>query len=335
VRATRPSAQGSVSGGFDDRLRLRLMELDGSTDPRDIEFHELAEVYLRLEERLAKIIAIGDKYQAEALSNAARLKDALETLESLKASLPPSEAPGQDLSVEDRRPSAPSPLESPRRRDPLLERLRSLLSSNTPIPPADLAALLGRCEKLDARMDKIVTISDRYQSQLRDISMRMDFMARTDPLTKLSNRRDMMERLDREIARFDRYGTKFSVILFDIDDFKRVNDSYGHDAGDRVLQGVALAFLRELRRSDGCSRWGGEEFLILCPETGLEEARVVGEKCREAVAGVLVEAKAGSARVTLSGGLAAMEKGLDRDSLIILADERLYNAKGKGKNSLC
>jgi diguanylate cyclase (GGDEF)-like protein len=319
----RPKPRAGVpEDGISARIRARL---EAGGKPGDEGFVELAEAYLRLEERLDKIIAIGDKYQADVLETSGRLRDALSQLEALKL------ASGPGARVERRESGAPG---GERPADPLASRLRASLAEGKALSPAEIGALLDRCEKLNARMDKIVTISDRYQSQLRDISARMDFMARTDPLTNLSNRRDMVERLDREVLRFERYGTSFSVILFDIDDFKRVNDHFGHDAGDRVLKGVAFAFLRELRRSDGCSRWGGEEFLLLCPETGIEEARVVAEKCRQAVAALAVESVEGEIRITLSGGVAAMSEGLSRDSLIQLADQGLYRAKAAGKNTL-
>jgi diguanylate cyclase len=317
--------------GFVAYLRRRLGELEAAGDPRDAELAELAQAYLRLDERLAKIIAIGDKYQAEVLETTGRLRDALAQLESLKAFAGRGSEPVAAATAsrgEERREGRHA------HRDPLIERLRSTLSSNGSVPASDIETLVKRCEKLNARMDKIVTISDGYQSQLHDVSMRMDFMARTDPLTNLSNRRDMVERLDREVSRFERYDTVFSVILFDIDDFKQVNDRYGHDAGDRVLQGMALCLLRELRRTDASARWGGEEFLLLCPEAGAEEALVVGEKCREAVAKLRIQTEDGEIGITLSGGVASMRKGLDRDALIRLADEGLYRAKASGKNRL-
>lgn len=316
------SAAGARADNFSARIRARL---EAAGEAGDEGFTELAAAYLRLEERLDKIIAIGDKYQADVLETSGRLRDALSQLEALKL------ASGPGATAERREANAPG---GRKPADPLAARLRASLAEGKALSPAEIGALLDRCEKLNARMDKIVTISDHYQSQLRDISARMDFMARTDPLTNLSNRRDMVERLDREVLRFERYGTGFSVILFDIDDFKRVNDRFGHDAGDRVLKGVAFAFLSELRRSDGCSRWGGEEFLLLCPETGIEEARIAAEKCRKAVAALSVESVEGEIRITLSGGIATMAEGQSRDSLIRLADERLYRAKAAGKNTL-
>lgn len=164
--------------------------------------------------------------------------------------------------------------------------------------------------------------------------MRMEYMARTDLLTGLSNRRDMVERLDRELSRYKRYGAPFSVILFDIDNFKQVNDRYGHDVGDKTLRTIAGVFGRELRKTDVCGRWGGEEFLVLCPETGPAEAFLVGEKCRRAIGATEMYSRLGDIRVTLSGGICGVEPGLGIDELIRRADEALYGAKGSGKNKV-
>lgn len=322
-----------------EAYRSRLAELETVEGPFVAELLEVIRAYLRLEERLCKIIAIGDKYQADALESTSRLRDALERLEGLLASGPTASAlagvyPGS---------AGPAILEKaegrpPRRsRDPVIERLRSAFAPGgavSGIKPEDVAILLARWEKMDARMEKIVTISDGYQSQLRELSMRMDYMSRTDPLTGLPNRRDMMERLDREVRRFERYGTPFSVILFDVDDFKQVNDNYGHEAGDKVLRNLAEVFGRELRRTDSCARWGGEEFLVLCPEIALADARKAGEKCREAISASAVHVDSGEIHITLSGGLCSIEEGLDVDTIIRRADEALYRAKASGKDNL-
>jgi diguanylate cyclase (GGDEF) domain len=313
---------------LDARLRERLIESQSGVGRGGSEFDDLAAAYLRLEDRLEKIIAIGDKYQAEALEARGRLKDALERLESLGS----EERKGE----RERRPEPVQrgALRPTRTGDPLASRIRAEVAAGRAVTTEDVAALLARCEKLNSRMEKIVTISDRYQGQLREASAQMEYMARTDPLTSLSNRRDMVERIDRETDRFERYGTVFSVILFDIDDFKRVNDRFGHDAGDRVLKAVSHAFLDETRRCDSCSRWGGEEFLILCPQTDAAEALVVAEKCREAVADLCVEHRDGTIKATVSGGIASIAPGLARDALINKADEGLYLAKSAGKNTL-
>jgi diguanylate cyclase len=310
------------------RRRLESSGAVAGASRDEAELEELAEAYVRLDERMTKLIAISDKYQSALLETTERLRRALAELAARGLEPAP-----QAVSVASRAGLAP-PAAAREQRDPLMERLKVAASSGEAPRPSDVAAFVKRYQRLDARLNKIVTISDRYQEQLREVTRRLDSMARADPLTNLSNRRDMVECLDREVERFGRYGKDFSILLFDIDDFKRVNDDYGHDAGDRVLKSLALVFLENLRRSDACARWGGEEFLILCPETGIEQARVVGEKCVRATAAMEVETKAGAIRITLSGGVAAMRSGLDRDSLIIQADEKLYVAKASGKDRL-
>lgn len=329
---------GAGPSSRSNAFRLRLEALRGDDSARAAELRELLEAYLRLDNRLAKIVAIGDKYQAEALDSSSRLRDALEQLDAIRPA-PAKAVPSDDA---DARPqgagrSGPGQGEPTARRDAVIERLRAAIEGNGPgagVDLSDVAVLLRRWEKADARMEKIVSISDRYQSHLRELTHRMDFMARTDPLTGLPNRRDMIERLEREIDRFERYRTPFSVIMFDIDDFKRVNDTFGHEAGDKVLRNVAMVLGKTLRRTDSCSRWGGEEFLVLCPEIGRAEAWLVGEKCRRAVAAERVELPEGSAAVTLSGGVAAIEGGLDMDGVIRVADDALYRAKAAGKDAL-
>ncbi len=288
---------------------------------------ELAEAYARLEDRLAKIIAISDRYQEEALESRGLLREALERL--AEAGLGGAEGPTVSVKVRE----AGFPLGG--KRDwPIAERVKAAVAAGAleGISVEDLGLLVRRYEKLEGRLDKIVRISDAYQSELREITLRMEFMARTDGLTKLASRRDMIERIEKEFIRYARYGSPFSLIIFDADDFKSVNDSYGHNVGDQTLRTIASVFGRELRRTDTCGRWGGEEFLVLCPETALEEALTVAEKCRLAVEVTAVETATAEVRLTISGGVAAIERGLGMDELIKRADDALYLAKLEGKN---
>lgn len=198
----------------------------------------------------------------------------------------------------------------------------------------DLAEVALAYGRLEERLDKIIRISDRYQGQLREESLRMEYIARTDPLTGLANRRDTMERLQKELARFRRYGTPFSVILFDLDDFKSVNDSFGHNVGDAALRTVAQVFGAELRDTDSCGRWGGEEFLVLCPETQAEDALIVAEKCKKVLAGTAIECKDCELHLTMSGGVCSAVSDIDLDNLVKRADDALYRAKAEGKDSV-
>ncbi len=105
------------------------------------------------------------------------------------------------------------------------------------------------------------------------LSEAMNRLANTDFLTEIPNRRDLYEALEREVEESSRYGRPLSLIMFDLDHFKRINDSYGHDAGDRALQETTRLIAQHLRKTDRLSRWGGEEFLILAPETASVQAQ--------------------------------------------------------------
>lgn len=153
--------------------------------------------------------------------------------------------------------------------------------------------------------------------------------ARTDALTGLPNRLKLNEVLASELARYQRYKTPFSLALFDIDHFKQINDTYGHQQGDQVLQQVARVVRQLIRAVDTVGRWGGEEFLLVLPETPLAGAVTTVERLRQAVAA----ADYGPVgRVTASFGVAEVRAGDDADKLLRRADTALYRAKNRGRN---
>lgn len=157
-----------------------------------------------------------------------------------------------------------------------------------------------------------------------------------DALTGTWNRRYMMELLDRELARVQRYGTDLSVLMVDIDHFKRVNDAHGHLIGDEVLRIVATRIEAVIRTSDSLARLGGEEFLVLCPHTSGAQARVLAERLRAAIAETHMPCLQGGPSVTISLGVASAR--LDdptAQTLIGRADEELYRAKSLGRNRVC
>lgn len=154
--------------------------------------------------------------------------------------------------------------------------------------------------------------------------------ATIDPLTNLPNRRHYRDRLAAEIHRSRRYRNHFVLGVFDLDDFKALNDREGHTAGDQALVRTAAIVRAALRDSDFCARWGGEEFVILLPETTKRAAVVVAERIRAKVDQELIEEK-----VTISGGLAAFPSdGENEKSLFEFADRALYRAKSEGKNRI-
>ncbi len=163
---------------------------------------------------------------------------------------------------------------------------------------------------------------------------RVERLSRTDSLTGLANRRAMMEKLSAEEARYRRTGRPYAVILCDIDDFKRVNDRYGHDCGDIVLRHVADCFGEVLREHDVASRWGGEEFLLLLPETSVTGAVNAAEKARRAIAGSPVIHCGETISLTMTFGVSP-GGGLPVDRAIQMADRALYRGKDKGKNRVC
>ncbi len=157
-------------------------------------------------------------------------------------------------------------------------------------------------------------------------------MALTDQLTRLLNRRAIMPLLDHELQRAQRTGLPFSLILGDLDLFKRVNDTYGHDTGDQVLKETARRLGKALRQQDALCRWGGEELLILLPDTASQGALQVAEKLRESMADTAITAGDTHIHQTISLGIASFQGGDDIDAVISRADEALYRAKHNGRN---
>jgi diguanylate cyclase (GGDEF)-like protein len=158
-------------------------------------------------------------------------------------------------------------------------------------------------------------------------------MAVTDELTKIANRRFILDRLKELIASAERYRTALSVVLVDIDQFKKINDTYGHQMGDTVLCRVASTIQSMIREADYAGRFGGEEFMVVFSHTDANGGFVVAEKIRAAVEAQKWEVE--NLRVTLSGGVATYEATDTLDNLIARADTMLYKAKEWGRNRIC
>ena len=167
---------------------------------------------------------------------------------------------------------------------------------------------------------------------LVELNHKLAYQASRDPLTDLLNRRTMVNFIENEHARSRRSGKPFGLILTDIDDFKLVNDQYGHTAGDIVLMELANLLRIVLRQQDLIARWGGEEFLILLPETDYEGVQVAAEKIREIVAKARVVHQGNPIQVTFSIGGVVCQLEENWDECIILADRALYFGKNHGKN---
>ena len=169
---------------------------------------------------------------------------------------------------------------------------------------------------------KLIENDEKMQEKIKRLS-------EEDYLTKLYNRRKIHEIIETEIVRTRRYNSPFAVLLFDIDDFKKINDTFGHNTGDRVLVQFSCIIGLTARESDIAGRWGGEEFLVICPETSIDGAISLAEKLRKNIDNNKFE---DAGNITASIGVAGIQHGDNVQSLIHRADKALYSAKKAGKN---
>ena len=160
-------------------------------------------------------------------------------------------------------------------------------------------------------------------------------MATTDPLTGAFNRRHFMELMTREQRRADRYRAAFSILMIDIDHFKRVNDTYGHQVGDRAIQAMAEACRKTTRPTDLVARYGGEEFVVALTHTDRAGAVRVAERLRQAVAEISLQTEQGALMFSASIGVSTHVTTSTIEQLIGRADQALYRAKHEGRNRVC
>jgi two-component system cell cycle response regulator len=198
------------------------------------------------------------------------------------------------------------------------------LTPGTPLP--ELAARLASTVR-----------RHRTQKQLRSSRDRAALAAVVDPLTRLHNRAYFQESLLGELKRAQRYGRPVTLLILDLDHFKKVNDTLGHLAGDEALREVAQRLRRTARSTDILARYGGEEFAVILPETGLELGRIAAERFRAAIEGAEVHGANGKSRpLTVSVGMAsAPEHATGLEALFHAADTALYRAKRAGRNQVC
>ncbi len=190
-----------------------------------------------------------------------------------------------------------------------------------------LSPEFDKLAKLANNSGELGNVARRLKPLLEHIS----FCVLSDPLTGVFNRRVFFEKLSEELDRFKRYKRPFSVALLDLDDFKKVNDTYGHPFGDLVLSKIAIVVRENIRRTDIFARVGGEEFGLIMPETTSEAAEKVCEKLREVIAETAVGAKE-KVNVTVSFGVTQAKESDTVESIYERADRALYLAKKEGKN---
>lgn len=182
-------------------------------------------------------------------------------------------------------------------------------------------------ELLGSIVRSLATAIGNYMSRKR-----LETDSLLDPLTRSYNRRALERRLERDTARARGHGTDLSVVMFDIDHFKRVNDRYGHAAGDAVLGALAQSVMASIRSSDYLARYGGEEFVLVLPATRFSKAIEAAERLRQGVQDMRTRVGDATIEVTASFGVAFFREGFDRDSLLRRADQMLYEAKRLGRN---
>jgi diguanylate cyclase (GGDEF)-like protein len=193
---------------------------------------------------------------------------------------------------------------------------------------------IGRCMFLGIFASSLRESLYRRGVQLKEAYKRIEELAELDELTGAFNRRCIMRMLDDEIARAHRSKTPFSVALIDLDWFKRVNDAYGHPTGDEVLRAFAITVFANIRNIDRFGRYGGEEFLLILPDTSRDTAARILDRQREIIAGLDWSAFSSGMRVTISAGVATLGADEAADALLARADAALYKAKAEGRNRI-
>jgi diguanylate cyclase (GGDEF)-like protein len=198
----------------------------------------------------------------------------------------------------------------------------------------DLDTLAAYGRQVGLELDRVSILMPERKTtatEMPDDIEALQHLASTDPLTGLTNRRGGEKHIANEISRAKREKRPLSCVLIDIDRFKSVNDTYGHQAGDQLLRDVSALLRRTVRAYDILVRWGGEEFLLVLPGVGLDLARTLAERLRMAVSGLDTH---GIGQITVSAGAAEFENDYDFASTLRTADRRLYQAKASGRNTV-
>ena len=204
----------------------------------------------------------------------------------------------------------------------------------------DLTAFLVAQRSLEALNHQLeLRVAERTQAlnqanaELREANQVLEKLAASDSLTELANRRSFFERAAAEVQRAHRYGHPLALQMLDLDHFKSINDHFGHAAGDEVLRQLAGVLRVNLRHNDLAARIGGEEFVVLLPETKLEDAAQHAERLRMAIGALRIPFEQSTLNVTVSIGVGALDSGeLSPEPMLMRADSALYRAKQDGRN---
>ncbi|WP_339491081.1 diguanylate cyclase [Pseudomonas rhizophila] len=294
-----------------------------------------------LDDLAVLMLAITDTGQHEFEAYLQRLNDRLESFQSSLRAASEDHADNQSASreMDTQIREQVDGLQSSVQEADDLEGLKQVLENH-------LEGLLGtmdqhqkqrdqREQEVSARLKSLaerVALMEQDAQVVRDNLEEQRQKALIDPLTGLPNRAAWSERLEQEVAQWQRHGNSLLLAMLDLDHFKRINDNYGHLAGDRVLKIIASVLRRRLRGSDFIARFGGEEFVLLVPDTPLAAGARLAESLRAAIEACPFHFKGEPVTITVSVGMTAFKSGEHSDSVLKRADQALYRAKNAGRN---
>jgi len=187
-------------------------------------------------------------------------------------------------------------------------------------------------KKLQQRLNRLTVENEQFRTELVNMVRSLNLASRIDGMTGLANRRDIMEKIDREATRSQRHQHPFTILLVNIDDFKMINDTHGYNTGDDVLVEISRVLRSCVRNEDICARWGGEEFLILLPETGTESSLPVANKILESMSMTEFKANKPGIHITVSIGVCEHNPSQSVQECISRVHQALLQAKKNGKN---
>ena len=196
----------------------------------------------------------------------------------------------------------------------------------------DQGEIINKISKLNNELANKTRELSRKNSKLEKAKMKIEELLKTDKLTGLSNRRYFMEYFEKMIANAKRHSLPLSLVMCDLDHFKKINDNYGHGAGDKVLAALGKLLLAETRQEDLASRIGGEEFTIILNGTPLAEGKTYADRVRKKVSRLEIEEI--DKKITISMGITELKAEDDAESFLKRADKALYKAKNNGRNRL-
>lgn len=197
---------------------------------------------------------------------------------------------------------------------------------------SELSSLLDLCRRAVQQAQASAWEVEQLKTQLVEMTRSLDLASRVDPMTGLANRRDIMEKIEQEYSRAARHQRTFSLILLDVDDFRLINEAHGINVGDDVLVEMACVLRECVRSEDICSRWGGEEFLFLLPETPIEGALAVAQKILQTVSMTEFKVNRPGIRTTVSLGVSNYQPGQSVSDCLRMAEKAVQLAKKNGKN---